>query len=848
MHREVRVERVRTGAPAVAGHSRLAEVVPPRDLEGGATAARGMLRALCGERLSLEIAVDAEGPRWYVRARSRHVLDRALAQLRAAYPQARIEEIPPGRPDLDPAPVPGEERTESVALGHLAEPELPLRSDWSRDPDPLPGIVAGTRPGPAERVVATLSLAPARRSAAARIRRRAAPAPTPAREWREHRAPVGPSPVPLVALLAVFAAGFQGWRWYEAGEWALLAVGGLAVFVALPAAGALVLRLVRRPEPLPERALEEKLRAPLAAASLEVLAVGPLRSDRERLRRLALEAASSYHAYAAAAGGGLRPRSARRLWPGRRTRSNLLLNGDELAALWHLPDGAVAPRGVRHTTARRLAPEPGHAVRGARVGETDAGGASLPVHMPGELLHRNQLIVAKTRRGKSTLLRHMAAEVMEGVTPGETALVVVDPHRDLAEAVLDAVPAGLADRTTYLDFAARERPVGLNLLDRELFWDRDRTSEHVVTMMNRLWPQNWGPRMEGALRASLLALLDANARRARERQYTLLDVAPLLTDRGFREGILEHVRDPAVRAWWRDNYDRVGRVLQQQTATPVTSKIGRFTVTEASRLVFGQARSTFDPREILRDGGVLVVNTAAGVLGEGASSLVGATLLNLLGLLVEEQVALVPARRRRVVSLVDESSTLAAVDYNRMLSELGKYGASYVLVTQSLAKFDAVDRSLAPTVFANIDGLTCFGVSAEDARRLVPELGGDIEVADLVSLDDFTCYARWWDGRGRPPAFSFRVDPPPRAAPGRAETIARASAERVGRPRAIVEREVEEALEERWPAGAPNRLQGSGENEDAAPPDEGPLRALERAAEASPRRRGRGNGKRRAAP
>ena len=37
---------------------------------------------------------------------------------------------------------------------------------------------------------------------------------------------------------------------------------------------------------------------------------------------------------------------------------------------------------------------------------------------------------------------------------------------------------------------------------------------------------------------------------------------------------------------------------------------------------------------------VLVVNTAVGALGEGAASLVGATLLNLLGLIVEEQVAL----------------------------------------------------------------------------------------------------------------------------------------------------------------------------------------------------------------
>ena len=66
----------------------------------------------------------------------------------------------------------------------------------------------------------------------------------------------------------------------------------------------------------------------------------------------------------------------------------------------------------------RLPPAPGHAARGARVGAADADGSGAPVHLPAPLLHRNQLIVAKTRRGKSTLLRHLAARVMEGIDGG----------------------------------------------------------------------------------------------------------------------------------------------------------------------------------------------------------------------------------------------------------------------------------------------------------------------------------------------------------------------------------------------------------------------------------------------
>ena len=830
--------------PTHAEHSHVAQVVPPRDLEASIGTARGMLRALAGEPITLEITGGTDGPRWYLRAASRAGLEQGLEQLRAAYPQARSEPLAEGQLEFDPARLLAGEQAVVVELGPGTDPALPLRSDWRHDPDPLAGLVAGITHEAGERVICRLTLGPAPGRAASGVRRRAAAG----RPGRDVPPPQGPSPLPIAGLLAVVVGGLQGWRWYEAGEWPLLVAGGIAAFVGIPLAAALAMRIGRRPEPLPAPLVEQKLAAPLVAARLEVIAIG---TDARRLLLLAAGTAARYAAYDDVAGGGLRPGAPRTPRPRARERLPLLLNTDEVAGLWHLPDQAGAPPRVRRTSAQRLAPAPGHATRGARVGVSDAEGSPVAVHLPAPLLHRNQLIVAKTRRGKSTLLRHIAAEVMEGTASGAdgTALVVVDPHQDLAEAVLDAVPPELAGRTTYLDFGNLDRPVGLNLLDRELFLDRDRTTEHIVTMMNRLWPQNWGPRMEGALRASLLTLLDANRAYPREAQFTLLDVAPLLTDRTLRERVLDEVQDPAVRAWWRDSYDRVGRTLQLQTANPVLSKIGRFTVTEASRLVFGQARSTFDPRSIIRDGGVLVVNTATGTLGEGAASLVGATLINLLGLLIEEQVALPPQDRRKVLGLIDESSTLGAVDYPRMLSELGKYGASFVLVTQSLAKLDAIDRNLAPTIFANSDGLTVFGVSAEDARKLTPELGGGIEVADLVSLPDFTCYARWWDGRDRPEAFSFRVDPPPTTVPGRARAIARRSADRVGRPREVVVEEITRALWEHSPSVPASRerktseelaepVPGTGTSAEADEPVDAPgpdVRAVGR---------GRGNGQR----
>ncbi|HEY5475905.1 MAG TPA: hypothetical protein VIK11_04230 [Tepidiformaceae bacterium] len=146
-------------------------------------------------------------------------------------------------------------------------------------------------------------------------------------------------------------------------------------------------------------------------------------------------------------------------------------------------------------------------------------------------------------------------------------LVVIDPHQDLAESVLSVVPPGLEERTAYLNFTDRQRPVGLNLLDVALFPNRDRTAENIVAMLHRLWPEAWGPRMEGALRAALLCLHEANQVRPRDEQYTLLDVVPLLTTKGFRDAVMSQVLDQALWAWWHDNYDRLAHTFQQSRSS-----------------------------------------------------------------------------------------------------------------------------------------------------------------------------------------------------------------------------------------------------------------------------------------
>jgi hypothetical protein len=212
----------------------------------------------------------------------------------------------------------------------------------------------------------------------------------------------------------------------------------------------------------------------------------------------------------------------------------------------------------------------------------------------------------------------------------------------------------------------------------------------------------------------------------------------------------------------------------------------------------GQPRSTIDPAAWLRDGALVLANTAKGVVGEDTAALIGGTLLNLVALVVGEQAELRASERRPLTLVVDEFHTMPGADYESILAELPKYGANLVLATQSLARLEALDRehqrALHATVFANLDGLFAFHVSAEDARYLVHELGEGVDEQDLVALGEHRCYARLSAAGARLPAFSVQLDPPPPVQPGLRDRLAAESAAKYGRDRLEVEEELRRAL------------------------------------------------------
>ena len=754
----------------------LLAVTPPRTGERTLLGVENLLASIAvPEPFALELAGDGAGVTLMARCRDGEVV---RGQIAAHYPQARVEEVPEAE---DPLRLGEGEQAWGLTLTSMGPDYVPLRTfrdDDLLDPgsDPLLallGALATAEEG--ERVVARIllrSLGPDWSQPHQELAYGQPPAqrPAPAPSSSSQGATGGPEPLALAVLAVVGLVAFKGWEWVQSGEPLKAALLGLGALGASIAGLWLWQRWKGGRDRVYDPALvKEKVSRAAFEAQIEVTAILPPGGKAERARELLEAVTAAYRHYDHPAGarfkvGKARPvTAAPSLEPappgffGKRS----VLGVREVAALWHPPGAGDEAPLVERSGAKALLPAARSVAGGALVGETTAG-APREVRFPEDLLRRHHLYVARTRMGKSTLMRHLVTHRLQEKAAGRDgdAIVVVDPHADLVTDLLEQVPASLLDQVRLIDLAAEEGAPGINLLDTRIFSDRDRTADSVVRVARGLWEQ-WGPRMQSILEQSVKTLHEANSSLDPEDQYTILDALRLLSDERFRGDVLGLVTDPYLLEWWARDFGGWRREYRAEALAPVQTRLSYYASSKRARAILGQPRSTIDLRRTILDGGVLFVSTAQGTAGRDVAALVGASLLNLVDAVIREQERLPLEQRRGALVVVDEMQSMPGVDYESMLSELGKYGASFVLATQSLAKLADLSPTMKDTVLANVGCLAVFQVAGTDARQLVWELDRErVSEDDIVSLPVHHCYVRATVGRERMPAFSMQVKKP----------------------------------------------------------------------------------------
>ena len=752
----------------------LLAVTPPRTGERTLLGVENMLASIAvPEPFSLELAGDADG----VTLMARCLDEQAVrTQLSAHYPQARITGMLPGD---DPLHLNEGERAWSMTLRSSGPDYAPLRvfrDDDLLDPgsDPLIALVGALSDlNKGERVVARLllrSLGPDWAEAHQdKGHRRAVAEPresTYTGQARAHRT----DGMTMAVLGAAALVALQGYLWVRDGDAWKAVLMGAGVFLALGLGGWAWHRWKKnRSRVYDPIQIHEKASRIAFDAEVEIVVVLPAEERLDRATSLLEQVASAYRHYDNPAGarfdaGKVTPASpAVSLHPsgpglfGGRS----ILGVREVASLWHPPGARDETPLIERSGARTLLPSARGVKGGALVGNASAG-TLREIHFPDDLLRRHHLYVARTRMGKSTLMHHIVAHKLREKAEGRDgdAIVVVDPHADLVSGLLEHVPRSLVDRVRLIDLADEYGAPGINLLDTRVFEDRDRTADSVVRVARGLWDQ-WGPRMQSIIEQTVKTLHEANESMDEDKQYTILDGLKLLSNDPFRNRLLAKVNDSYLIEWWERDFSSWPHRYKAEALAPVQTRLSYYASSKRARAILGQSRSTIDLRETILSGGILFVSTAQGSVGRDVAALVGASLLNLVDAVIREQGTLPPEKRRGALVVVDEMQSMPGVDYESMLSELGKFGASFVLATQSLAKLDDLSPTMRDTILANVGCLAVFQVAASDARHLVWELGKErVTEDDVTSLPVHQCYVRATVGTERMPAFSMAVRRP----------------------------------------------------------------------------------------
>lgn len=411
-----------------------------------------------------------------------------------------------------------------------------------------------------------------------------------------------------------------------------------------------------------------------------------------------------------------------------------ILNIEELASLYHLPNISVETPNIAWSRSRKLEPPmnlPREYEEGVTVlGQTDYRDLKVLFGIKKRDRMRHLYLLGKTGTGKSTLFKNM---FISDVLAGEGACFV-DPHGDTVEELLSYIPPNRVQDVVYFNPTDTEHPVGFNLLELKDKSQRDLIADGVVEVFKKQFGDSWGPRLQYILTNTVATVMEAQG-------TTLLAVPRMLTDRNYRKFILKQVSDPILYKFWEEEFAQMSENnrLLSEAVSPIQNKVGRFISSAVTRNIVGQVKSTIDLREIMDNKKILLVNLAQGRLGEETASLLGGMIITRLQATAMERVNIPEDERTDFYLYVDEFQNFATESFAKILSEARKYKLNLTMTNQYI---DQLPITVRQAIFGNVGTLASFVVSQADASILEKEFAPVVSSDDLVSLDAYAMYIK----------------------------------------------------------------------------------------------------------
>lgn len=474
-----------------------------------------------------------------------------------------------------------------------------------------------------------------------------------------------------------------------------------------------------------------------------------------------------------------------------------ILNSVELATLFHFPDQRNIPTSQLGRQESKQVDGPRNMVEeGLLLGYNVFRGAKKKIYLGLGDRQRHMYAVGQTGTGKSTFLENLALQDM--LNGGGFAFV--DPHGDTAERLLGMVPKERTEDVIYFCPAEMDYPMGLNLFEFHSPEQKDFLIQEALNMLYKLYdPQHqgiMGPRYEHLFRNAALTVMADPA------GGTFIDIPKLFRDPKFVQQKLKYVTDPTVTEFWQKEMPQSQRSNEfGEVVSWFVSKFGAFLSNEMMRRIIGQTKSAFDLREVMDNKKILLVNLSKGRTGDLNSKLLGIVFVMKFQAAAMSRANIPEDQRQDFALYVDEFQNFSTDSFATIMSEARKYHLNLIVANQFTTQLTDEIRD---AVFGNMGTIVAFRVGQNDVDILAKYFQPVFEGDDLLRVPNYNTITRTLVGGVPTQPFSMSTLPPLGSVnPKLAEALKQLSAAKYGRPKAVVEGEINERLATKPDPAAP---------------------------------------------
>ena len=351
---------------------------------------------------------------------------------------------------------------------------------------------------------------------------------------------------------------------------------------------------------------------------------------------------------------------------------------------------------------------------------------------------RHFYIVGATGSGKTKFLETLLyQDIKNGLGFG-----IVDPHGDLTEDIKGYLyllkgktSDFLQESVVLIDPTDKNNTVTFNPLEQTTGESPARVASELTEAFKKIWKDAWGARMEDLLKNTLIALIENN--------LTLAELRLFLTDPQVRQKVLEKVNHDVCREYF-EQFNSLPRNKQNEWMESTLNKVDAFVFDPDIRQMLASPKSSFNLREVMDEGKILLVKLDKGRL-KGNADLLGSLLLAKIQAAAFSRTDILESERRDFYLYIDEFQNFATESFITMLSEARKYRLALTLAHQQLAQLPTPLRA---AILSNCRLQAYFQISRDDSNILAKESlvpiyndppGWEWYVQQLQELGDRQC-------------------------------------------------------------------------------------------------------------